>query len=103
MAFEPTHRPGVPGRPGDPIQRALDTDGVPEEWLLEPEYLELAEQVDRLAGDVELVTLLALGGYEGRDWDYFATELAKYGLAVLGGWMRRGLIFQSLWRIRRAA
>jgi hypothetical protein len=35
---------------------------------------------------------LGLTGFEGDDWDYFEQELAKYGIAVMGGWLRTGLI-----------
>lgn len=65
---------------------------VPESWLMDPETLSLAENVDRLAGDADLVTDLELAGYVGRDWEVFATEIAKYGIGVITGWMYRGLI-----------
>ncbi|MGF0313814.1 RNA polymerase sigma factor [Rhodococcus sp. IEGM1428] len=92
MAHEPKRAPGVPGTSAEPIKRAEDIR-VPASWLLESDHLELADRIDRLAGDDELVTLLALGGYQGRDWTYFSTELARYGLAVFGGWMYTGLIY----------
>lgn len=93
MASEPPSSPGVPGSGGAPVQPAEGTPDVPLVWLLDPEHHTLAAEVDRLAGDVELVTLLALSNYEGPDWEYFATELAKYGMAVFGGWMYTGKIF----------
>lgn len=94
MASQPECAPGSPGASGEPIKQAeADETAVPADWL-EAEQLELADQFDRLAADAELVTTLALGSYTGPEWDYFATELAKYGLAVIGGWMRRGTIFQ---------
>jgi hypothetical protein len=32
---------------------------------------------------------LALEGFAGNNWWKFETEIAKYGMAVIGGWMRR--------------
>lgn len=99
MADQPQRAQGsAPGSSSDPIQRATDHDSeqVPQHWLLEPGHIHLAANVDRLAGDVELITLLGLNGFIGRDWDYFATELAKYGMAVIGGWLHSGTIFQRV-------
>lgn len=93
MAVEPRRQPGVPGSPGEPVQRASTSGEF--DWLIEPEDRHLVDKVDRLAGDVEVVTLLALSNYEGERWDVFATELAKYGMAVIGGWMFTGLIYQK--------
>ena len=94
MAEEPAQQPEPSGRSGDPVQPVVP-DQVPARWLLDPETLSLAETVDRLAGDVEVVTQLALGKYQGRDWEYFATELARYGIAVIEAWLHKGLIFQK--------
>jgi hypothetical protein len=93
MAFPPDSSPGHPGVSGMPVKRAEeDRDSVPADWLLESEHLSQAENIDRLSADFDLVTTLALSGYDGPDWRYFSTELAKYGMAVIGGWMRRGII-----------
>lgn len=96
MAPAPEGEPGNhPGASGVRVQRSsggIDS-AVPDDWLTEDAYRELAERVDRLAADADLVTTLALHGYRGRTWDYFATELAKYGVAVMAGWMRRKIIF----------
>ncbi|QWF20504.1 hypothetical protein KM427_16120 [Nocardioides sp. LMS-CY] len=92
MAFEPKRPPGGPGASGEPVQLQPGEAAIPEDWLSEPEHAGLADKVDRLAGDVEVVMLLALSNYEGDRWDVFATELAKYGMAVIGGWMHKGLI-----------
>lgn len=78
---------GVPVQPAVCLQPAVSGT-----WLLDAETLTLAENVDRLAGDADLVTDLELGGYTGRDWEIFSTELAKYGIGVLTGWMYRNLI-----------
>jgi DNA-directed RNA polymerase specialized sigma24 family protein len=85
-------RQGVAVLSGVPVKPAEEGSQVPESWLQEREHLSAAERVDRLAGDYELVTSLAWAGFEGPDYDRFATELARYGLAVIGGWIRRGLI-----------
>lgn len=95
MAFEPKRQPGGPGASGEPVQRELADDRIPFDWVSEPEHAQLASNVDRLAGDVEVVTLLALSNYEGERWDFFATELARYGMAVIGGWMFKGVIFEK--------
>lgn len=68
---------------------------IPESWLRESEHLEAAERLDRLAGDADLMRHLGRDGFVGLDYDYFAVEMAKYGLAVIGGWIRRGLIFEK--------
>jgi hypothetical protein len=64
---------------------------VPLSWLAE-EHVSAAERVDRLAWDYNLVTDLAFRQFEGPRYDYFANELAKYGMAVIRGWIRRRLI-----------
>lgn len=86
--------PAGPVRSGVPIQPAEPgSETVPPEWLDRPDLAEQAERLDRLAADFDLVTALSLAGFEGEDWDYFERELAKYGIAVIGGWLRTGLIF----------
>jgi hypothetical protein len=86
--------PTEPAYLGVSIQRAqLGDEPVPAEWLERPDLVEQAERLDRLAADFDLVTTLSLAGFEGGDWDYFEQELAKYGIAVTGGWLRTGLIF----------
>lgn len=67
---------------------------VPQAWL-DPHIVDPA-RVDRLFADAELAQRLNTAGYTGRDWDYFVTELIKYGYAVLNSWMRSGLIWRRL-------
>jgi DNA-directed RNA polymerase specialized sigma24 family protein len=62
-----------------------------EIWL-RSENLSPEERLDRLAGDADLVSALREQGFEGPDWDFVVNELVKYGIAVLGGWVRRGVI-----------
>ena len=86
--------PVDPAHLGVSIHRApLGDEPVPAEWLERPDLVEQAERLDRLAADFDLVTTLGLAGFEGGDWDYFEQELAKYGIAVMSGWLRTGLIF----------
>lgn len=85
-------RPGAAVRSDGLLQRPEQAfNHVPERWL-RTEHLSAAERVDRLAADYDLVTGLAFARFEGPDYDRFATELARYGLAVITGWIRRGLI-----------
>jgi DNA-directed RNA polymerase specialized sigma24 family protein len=66
---------------------------VPDAWLADYDDTEAARSIDRLAADQDLITSLGLQGYSGKDYAVFETELAKYGISVIGGWIRRGLIF----------
>lgn len=93
MAAKPEREPGVPGSSGEPLQRPLS--GVPEEWLADAVHQDLADNVDRLQGDVDLVTSLALAEYAGPLWEYFSNELAKYGYAVIKSWIAQKLIFEK--------
>jgi hypothetical protein len=82
------------GAAGAPVQRAEEAaKAISIEWLAEADHQSLADNVDRLAADNDLIQSLAFGGFVGREWEYFSTELARYGIAVIGGWMRGGLIF----------
>ena len=47
----------------------------------------------RLAADREIIAALAATGFEGPLYDRFADELARYGVAVLCGWMYSGYVF----------
>lgn len=75
---------------GAPVQREVDPDLAADAWKTEREH---AQRIDRLAEDYNLVQMLALEQFEGSNYDYFETELAKYGVAVIRGWLRRRLIF----------
>lgn len=89
---QPHERPAgtaVPVKQEDSAQLALVLD-LPTDWL---ERSDESDRVDLIAADADLQVRLALQQYEGPEWDVFATELACYGLGVLTGWMRKGLIF----------
>ncbi|GHD50854.1 sigma-70 family RNA polymerase sigma factor [Mycetocola manganoxydans] len=65
-------------------------------WLTQFEKLSPAENLARLDTDRQLVEELRAQNFSGLHWNYYATELAKYGLAVLTGWTMRGLIFDRV-------
>jgi DNA-directed RNA polymerase specialized sigma24 family protein len=90
MAPPPESEPEQSGASGEPIE---PDESVPQAWLIEAGQTDLADSVDRLAGDVILNTDLALQGYKGPLWDYFSNELAKYGYAVIVSWIGRKMIF----------
>jgi hypothetical protein len=46
---------------------------------------------------------LALEGFAGNNWWKFETEMAKYGMVVIGGWMRRRQSTSSPWPLVGAA
>jgi DNA-directed RNA polymerase specialized sigma24 family protein len=92
MGSEAGEQPVDPACPGLAVQP--HDRPVPKAWLDELETTEAARSLEeRLTGDVDLLTVLALQNYEGADYDVFAGELAKYGMAVISSWMRRGTVF----------
>ena len=78
----------------------LSSDGVPtlsawatdQAWLADADRDRADERFDRLAGDRELAAALQAGGYRGRNYELFANEIAKYGWAVIRGWIYKGQI-----------
>lgn len=78
----------------DPTKRDALARPVPRAWL-DPHVAD-ATRLDRLLADRHLADRLAATGYMGRDWDYVAAELIKYGYAVLISWMRSGVIWRRL-------
>lgn len=81
----------MPAADGSPGRKGARRSAVLEAWLRH-EHLPPAERAERLAGDAELVQDLRKQGFEGDDWNFFVNELARYGLAVIGGWLRNGLM-----------
>jgi hypothetical protein len=102
VATEPE---STPGQPGAPARVQLEDDDLYEEWCREAGARELAESIDRMAADVELVTDMALEGYDGPVWRQFANELAKYGVAVFRSWIATGSIYRHCadkgWPVKR--
>lgn len=82
--MESTAPMGQQARPAR-SNRALDI------WL-KAEHLSREERIERLAADADLIADLRADDFDGDDWAFFANELARYGLAVIQGWMRRGLM-----------
>ncbi len=82
----------------DTRQARLEVWPQPGDTSLAAEYDHTSEarSVDRLAADLDLINTLALRGFSGPDYEYFAGELAKYGMAVIGGWLRRRVIFKRV-------
>lgn len=94
MAAHREQMPATPAR-SPALQRSSEpAQRVPEEWL-RGEHLPPTERIDRLAGDERLRDLLAAQRFSGPNWEVFAEELARYGIAVIGGWTRRGMIISK--------
>src|SRR5688500_18940424 len=93
-----TSSEGTPGHPADPrLPVQPGSDGpVPRDWLREYDRSEAAKRLDRLAADQDLIITLALQNYEGPDYNIFETELSKYGIDVIIGWLRRASSSRSV-------
>lgn len=59
------------------------------------------ERLDRMLGDEELLQRLQWSGYADAVWSPVAAEFARYGLGVISGWVRSGLIFTRVWEKTR--
>jgi DNA-directed RNA polymerase specialized sigma24 family protein len=88
-----TRREGARLQPGYPETEQVARP-VPRPWLRE--YENAAERLDRLLADAKLISHLQWSGFQGADYERFAEELARYGLAVLRSWMFTGVIFERL-------
>jgi len=62
---------------------------------LTPEETSRADDIDRRLGDTALVEKLRAAGFEGKQWQTAAEELAKYGVDVLNSWVRKGTIYEK--------
>lgn len=83
--------PHVDGpRPVDPARIKPENS---YQWADDASEVERARNVDRLAGDTELVSLLRSQDFKGVDYDYAAGELVRYALDVLTAWLIKGTIF----------
>lgn len=86
----------TPGpRMDPPPERDLELPdhSVPVEWLVDFDQSEEARALARITADVELLTELGLAGFAGPGYEKFADILARYGLAVIGSWCRKGKIY----------
>lgn len=73
----------------------MSGSSVPTLWVAEYDD-ERAQQIDRLAADVDLHMRLALQEFKGKEYEEFRRELARYGLDVMTGWLRSGKIFARM-------
>ena len=83
-----------PWRTDEPLQPAQNdvTDNEREDEVTRARR----EKIDRLAADVDLHMRLALIGFTGPEYREFQTELTRYGLDVMTGWLRTGKIFAKM-------
>lgn len=72
------------------VELPIDTD---YEFAAE----EVADDRDRVAGDLLLFDRLAAAGFRGPDWTEYVITLVEHGLVVLDTWSRSGRIFPVLW------
>ncbi|SBT40347.1 RNA polymerase sigma factor [Micromonospora narathiwatensis] len=99
-ADEPTDDVAGSGLQREPTRRNI---AVPASWLADfagtredhdlDETVRALRRRERLAEDADLVAWLRRYNFTGRDYDLFATELARYGYAVMVAWIRQGAIF----------
>lgn len=84
-----------------PSLAARPPEQVPMEQLLRSDprasdpfrHSRAAECAASLEADKELLHLLMLSGYSGREWERFRAVLAEYGMSVMNAWIRTGQIF----------
>lgn len=89
----------------EPEERS-SSDGIPTldewatnlAWLADADRDRAEEKFDRLAGDRDLAAALRASEYQGRNYDLFAKEIAKYGWAVIRGWIYKGQIHSEVKR-----
>jgi DNA-directed RNA polymerase specialized sigma24 family protein len=113
MSQSPRPRGGRQAARSDDLEPARDHEGhrtpelepVPPEGLDEPSHEDelvdadvrrASEHLDRILGDVDLRLRLQLRGYADAEWNPVAAEFARYGLAVMKSWIRRGRIFSEV-------
>jgi hypothetical protein len=78
-----------------PIQRgphAIPRLELPTAWLADYEGV-VADRVDRLLADRQLLEALAASRFAGPGWDQFSDALARYGIQVIRAWIATGKIF----------
>lgn len=67
-------------------------------WLADADRDQAGERIDRLAGDRDLEAELRRDGFAGPNYIAFANEIARYGVAVIRGWIYRGQILAEVAR-----
>lgn len=89
-------RQGREGEPTGSATSATPLQPLPAGALDDFDDSAEAQHVDRLEGDVDLHLTLALQGFQGPDYERFADVVARYGYAVIRGWLRSGLIYKRV-------
>lgn len=80
--------------PGVPVELEL-SGSVDESWLAEHDDV-MTDYLRRLEADRSIVDELRAAGFQGIHYDYFATELTKYALAVMTAWIVTAQIFPKM-------
>lgn len=76
---------GVPVKPED-------SESIDPTWLADFDT-HRTEYLQRLDTDRSIVDELRRAGFAGKNYTYFETELAKYGIAVMTAWIRTHQVF----------
>jgi hypothetical protein len=93
-----SRRSAAPRRPptGDHATTTSVSSAALDEVEVDDEQTRLApERLARRQADLELRNDLALAGFSGPGWNRYATELARYGYAVVMAWLETGEIFNQ--------
>ena len=77
---------------GKPVPAAAIADSVDPE--LGEDAKREQESMQRRLADHEMLQVLASDSFVGPRYDRFVSQLAKYGISVLRGWMYSGYLFQ---------
>jgi DNA-directed RNA polymerase specialized sigma24 family protein len=105
MDREPGRRPARPAERVGSAHLQPDEDDpdddklgrpVPQSWVADHDRTQETERLNRLLADAALISRLQWQSFQGPEWNVFATELARYGVAVLRGWLRKGTIFEKM-------
>lgn len=72
-----------------------NSDSIDESWLADFDS-DRSEYMQRLETDRTIVDELRASGFAGTHYSYFATEMAKYGIAVMTAWIRTHQIFGKM-------
>lgn len=90
------------GREGE-AERGLDSSRLElgESWSVDESSLnqfddEKTDYLQRLESDRSLIEELKAAGFVGAHYDYFETEIAKYGIAVMTAWTQTRQVFAKL-------
>ncbi|GAB3615430.1 sigma-70 RNA polymerase sigma factor region 4 domain-containing protein [Humibacter ginsengisoli] len=82
------------GTVGAPI-KPPDSNPISETWLRDFDK-DRSEYLQRLETDRSIIDELRAAGFAGAHYTYFASELSKYGIAVMTAWIRTQQIFTKM-------